>query len=60
MVIDEIVDGDEPDTEDGFLPEIEDSKELGEFASSEALTHRRLKKVKVRYVKSRSSYTKTT
>lgn len=59
MEIDEIVDGDEPDTEDGFEPEFEDSEELGEFAS-DLQAHRRLKKIKVRYTASRSSYTKTT
>lgn len=59
MEVEEIVEGDEPDTEDGFEPELGDSEDFGEF-DSDLLAHRRLKKIRVAYTKSRSSYTKTT
>ena len=57
LVFEEIVDGDEPDTEEDFNPEDYQEVEYDEFDSQQ---HRQLKKVKVRYSKSRSSYTKTT
>ena len=53
----EIVEGDDPETEDGFNPEEYTEVDLGDF---DTWNRRQLKKIKVKYRATRSTYTKTT